>query len=79
MDKEIITFGDIDIEKQKFYRYKIRIFLEDVNTDNILVSNKISSYGKKDNYFIGYLRDDSKIKPSHIMLPKTRAYVKDYD
>ena len=28
-------------------------------------------------YFIGYLYD--KVKPLHIMLPKTSAYVKSYD
>ena len=43
MDEEIITFGSIKIEKQKFYCYKSPIFKKDVNTDNILVSNKISS------------------------------------
>ena len=30
-------------------------------------------------YFIGYLYDNHKVKPLHIMLPKTRAYVKSYD
>ena len=30
-------------------------------------------------YFIGYLYDDYKVKPLHIMLPKTREYVKSYD
>ena len=30
-------------------------------------------------YFIGYLYNDNKIKPLHIMLPKTSAYVKSYD
>ena len=49
MDEEVITFGDTEIEKQKFYRYKSPIFLEDVNTDNILVPNKISSFGKNIN------------------------------
>ena len=47
MDEETITFGDIEIEKQKVYRYKTPLFLEDINTDNKLVSNKISSNGKK--------------------------------
>ena len=39
MDEEIITFGDIEIEKQKFY-LKNFYFFEVVNTDNILVSYK---------------------------------------
>ena len=45
-----------------------------------MVCNKISS-GEKENYknFIGYLYGDYKIKPLHIVLSKTRAYVKSYD
>ena len=39
MDEEIITLGDIEIEKQKFY-LKNFYFFEVVNTDNILVSYK---------------------------------------
>ena len=30
-------------------------------------------------YFIGYFYADCKIKPTHIMFPKMRAYVKSYD
>ena len=30
-------------------------------------------------YFISYLYNDSKLKSSHIMLPKTSAYIKSYD
>ena len=30
-------------------------------------------------YFNGYLYYDDKVQPLHIMLPKTRAYVKSYD
>ena len=59
--------------------YKSPIFLEDVDIDNVLVSDKISSGKRNYRYFIGYLYDDYKIKPLHIMLPKTSAYVKSYD
>ena len=55
MDKEIITFGDYEIEEQKFHRYKSPIFLGDVDNGNILVSNKISSVEKNYKCFIGYL------------------------
>ena len=34
---------------------------------------------KKYKYFIGYLHHDDKVKPFYIMLPKTSAYVKNYD
>ena len=30
-------------------------------------------------YFIGYLYDNYKVKPLHIILPKTTAYIKNYD
>ena len=30
-------------------------------------------------YAIGYLCDDQKVKPLHIMLPKASAFVKSYD
>ena len=42
-----------------------------------MVSNKISSDEKK--YFTGYLCNDYKVKPLHIMITKTRTYVKSYD
>ena len=63
MGKVILTFGDIEIEKDKFYYYKTPIFLEDININNILVSNKIFSGEKNNKYFTGYLYDDYEIKP----------------
>ena len=35
-------FGNIEIEKDKFYRHKSTIFLEDVDIEKVLVSNNIS-------------------------------------
>ena len=48
-----------------------------MDIDNI-ISNKISSGKKNYKYVFGYM-DDFKIKPLHILLPKTSAYVKGYD
>ena len=76
MGKEILTFGDIEIEKHKFHRYKSPTFLEDVGIDNILVSNKVSLGEKNYKYFINYLCNDYKIKSLHIILSKMSAYVK---
>ena len=39
MGKETITFGDNNIEKQKFHRYKNSILINDVDIDNIIISN----------------------------------------
>ena len=45
--KDILTFGGIKIVKDKFYRYESHTFLEDVNINNLLVSNKIFSGEEK--------------------------------
>ena len=79
MGKEILTFGDIEIEKNKFYRHKTPILLRDVDIEKVLVSNKISCGEKNYKYFIGYLYSDHKVKPLNMMLSKTNAYVKSYD
>ena len=76
MDEEIITFDDIETEKHKSHRYKSFIFAEDLDIDDILVFNKISSGEKNHKFFIGYLYDDFKINSLHIMLRKTSAYTK---
>ena len=79
MDKEILTFGNIEIEKNKFHRHKTSIHLGDVDVEKVLVSDNISFDEKNYKYFIGYLLDNYKVKPLHIMPPKTTAYVKSYD
>ena len=77
--KEIIVFGDIETKKHKCYRYKNHTFLKDINFEIALVSSKIYFGEKNYKYFFGYLYDDYKIKPFHIMLSEMRAYVKSYD
>ena len=57
----------------KFYRNKI---LKDVDTEKVLVSNKISFGEKKYKYFISYLYNDDKVKLLNTMLPKTSPYIK---
>ena len=78
MGKEILTFGDIEVEKNKFYHNKTSIFLKDVDIEKVLVSRQISFGEKNYNFFIGYLYN-YKVKPLHKMLPKTNANVKSYD
>ena len=47
MVKKELTIGDIEIEKNKFYRHKSPAFLEDVDIEKVLVSKKIFSSEKK--------------------------------
>ena len=79
MGKEILSFGDTEIEKNIFYCHGSSIFLKDVDIEKILASGKIFSGEKNHKYFIGYLHNDNKVKPLHKMLPKTSTYVKSYD
>ena len=76
MHKEILTFGDIEIEKNKFYPNKIPIFLD---IEKVLVSSNISFGEKYYKYFIDYFYNNYKVKPLHIILPKTSTYIKSYD
>ena len=69
MGKKILMFGNIEIEKTPIY-------LKNEDIEKVLVSNKIYFGEKNYKYFIGYLFNDHKVKPLHIMLPKTSAYVK---
>ena len=76
MVKEI--FGDIEIEK-KNYHHKTPIYLKDVDIEKALVSNKTSFGETSYKYFIGYLYNNHKVKPLHIMLPETSTYVRSCD
>ena len=78
MGKEILTSGNIRVEK-KSYCHKGCVPLRDADIEKVLLSNKISLGEKNYKYFIGYLFNDHKVKPLHIMLPKTSGYVKIYD
>ena len=73
---QILTFGNIEIEKNKFYIHKTPIFLKDVDIEKLLVSKKISFGEKNYKYFTGYLYNDQKVEPLHVILPKTSIYVK---
>ena len=46
MGKEVLTFGDTDIEKDKFYCHRSPTFLKNIDIDEVLVSEKISSVEK---------------------------------
>lgn len=68
MSKEIIMFGDSEIEKLNFQWYKNPNY--DVNIDWVVVSNKVS-FGRKDfKCFIVYKNHYEKVLPLCIMFIK---------
>ena len=79
MSKKILAFGILKLKKINFTTIEVLFFKKDVDIEKVVVSNKKSSGEKNYKYFIGYLHNDYKVKPLHIMLPKTNAYVKRYD
>ena len=79
MDKKILTIGNTEIEKNKYYQYKSLLPLRDVDIEKVLVSSKIYFSERNYKYFIGNLYNDHKVKLLHITLPKTSAYVESYD
>ena len=58
MVKEILTIGINEIKK-KTAVIRLLAFLEDVDIEKVLVSNKISVGEKIYKYFIGYLYNDN--------------------
>ena len=80
MCKEILTFWDIEIEKNKFYRRETPIILKYVNIEKELVSNQISLGGKKIiNTLLVTCAIIINLSQLHTMVPKTSTYVKGYD
>ena len=71
-------FNDIEIEKN-ITPNQTPIFLKNVDTEKILVSNKISFGEKNWKYFFGYLYNGHEVKPLRIMLRITSADVKSCD
>ena len=53
MEKTIIKFGDIEIQKQTFHQHKGTVSIKNVGTDQIVVSNKVPFSKKGFEYFIG--------------------------
>ena len=54
MEKTIIKFGDIEIERQKFYQHRRPISIKNIDINKTVVSNKVSFDIKGFKYFIGY-------------------------
>ena len=76
IEKIIIQFGDIEIEKQKFHEYKRPISIKNKDINEIVVSSKVSFSKKSFKYFISYKLD--QIRPLCIFLPKMSTYRRDF-
>ena len=68
--------------KKKNYCHKNPIFLNDVDIEKVQYLKRFIRVIKNYKYFkknYEYLYNDDRVKPLHIMPPKTSTYVKSYD
>ena len=79
MGKYVLTFFDIKIEKNKFCCHKTPIFKKDVDIEKLIVFTKIFLRKQNYKYLIGYLHNDDKVRPLHIMLTKKNTYINRYN
>ena len=79
MSGKSINFEEKNPNKSNFYKNKKLFKIEDIDINNILISNK-ESHGIKNSlkYFIGYY-DDDVIRLLCILLPQMIGYVKCFD
>ena len=77
MNKKVLKFHDIEIEKCEFYQHKKPISIDN-SINRIIVSNEASFVKKEYKYFIGY-KNVKAIRPLSIFLPKMSIYRRDFN
>ena len=78
MNKTILKFGNVEVKKNAFYKFKYPIDIDKVGIEEKVIFNKIWYVKKGFNYFIGY-KEDEEGKPLSILLPKMSGYIKCFD
>ena len=79
MSKQKLVFNDIEVNKKDFYASKKAIPLNLVHTNNIVIFYRIKYNDDSYKYFIGYLHDDSMIRPLCVILPQMIGYIKYFE
>ena len=79
MSGKNIIFNDKKVKKSTFYKNKRIYSTDDINVNNILVSEE-EPYGNKNSfkYFIGY-NDNDIIRPLCIKLSQMTGYARKFD
>ena len=75
MSSQKIKFGDKEVDKKEFYSSKQAIFLDSVDLNKIVVSNKWKINDTRYKYLCGYLNNDV-IQPLCVILPQMSGYIK---
>ena len=75
MSSQKIKFEDKEVDKKEFYSSKQAIFLDSVDLNKIVVSNKWKINDTTYKYLCGYLNNDI-IQPLCVILPQMNGYIK---
>ena len=75
MSKKALKFNNAKVNKKEFHRSKQVIYLDSVDTDKIVVSDRFKHSEEGFKYFIGY-QEDEIVKPLCIILPQMNGYIK---
>ena len=60
MNKKVIKFDDTEIEKYRFPKHKSPILIDNIDTNAVVVPNKVSFCKKDFKYYIDY-KDVKKV------------------
>ena len=78
MSEKTLTFDNIRLNKEEFYKSKPPINLMSVNVDQIVVSDTFKHNDEDFKYFIGY-QEDEIVKLLCIILPQMSGYIKHFE
>ena len=73
-----LIFGDIEVSKKQFYESKIALKLDEVDVNNVVVSNKIKGSNETRQVFIGCI-DHIDVIPLCIVLPQMSRWIKCFE
>ena len=79
MSEQTLKFHDNVVKKKEFHDFKQAIALNLVNTNKIVVSDKLKHSDDGFKYSIDFLDDDDVIRPLFIILPQMSGYIKYFD
>ena len=79
MSEQTLKFDNVVVNKKEFHGSQQAIALNLVDTNKILVSEKFKYSDDGFKYFIGYLHNDSIIRPLCIISPQMSGYIKHFD
>ena len=74
MSEKTLEFDNIRLHKKEFHKSRQPIYLDLVNVDQIVISDKFKHNDDGFKYFIGYKKGEI-VKPLRMILPQMSGYI----